>query len=173
MYSENSLPENDENASSDFDKISEEISVCSFIVVEEFSEIPKFRKLKEESSIISERLKKKVLEMKQAQMYLSPQELDDFLKLEKFIESIEEKDFGSTDICIDLDYIENLRKQQEIMMRLLKQINALQWEVEQGYEKIKRTEEFEGRKTGLGNHCTLCTPSLEMAKSKMCSCEII
>lgn len=173
--SDNSFDNVDEKVTSDFDKISEGISPRGLFQEEEFSAIQKFNEvleLKEESSILSNKLKLKINEVKKAQMFLSSTELEQFIRLEEYLNSIEDKDIasieGEIDQSMDLEYIDNIRKQQEVMTRLLKQITQLQWEVEQGYNKIKEIEHSFKRTKSPEPDCKL----FALDTSPVCTCEI-
>ena len=142
--------------------------------IEELSAIPNYKDmetLKSNSLELSKQLKSKLVDVKNHQSFLSLSDIEEFLNIENYIKAVGEQEGNnesSTEICMDIDYLENIRKQNELMVRLLGQITLLQWEVEQGYGKIK---EREIRAASVNEKCDLETTGY--FKSNECSCLII
>jgi hypothetical protein len=145
--------------------------------LEELSAIPKpteLESLKQNSSELSKQLRSKLTDLKPFQSLISTSDLEDFLRIDNYIKCVEEKGANneiSTDLCMDIDYLENIRKQQELMVKLLKQISLLQWEVEQGYKKIKENEENLYRTLETQARCDLENEKKD--HTLVCSCLVI
>ena len=129
--SDSSFNNVDEEPNPNIEKSSKDQNKLPFSVSEEFSEIEKISKIHESrSSLINTKLKPQLEEIKKAQMFLSQSELDEFISIEKYIKSVEDSEICINEkdntLCMDIEYLENLRKQQNVMVRVLEQINLLQ-----------------------------------------------
>lgn len=142
--SKNSFEDVDEDVSLELDRISIQDKSDVFLVSEELSSIPKISRLDElkvNTSLLNEKINSKLANLKSSKALLSPSDLEEFLSIEKYIKNLEENpDCSNANMCIELECIEKLRKQQDMMIRLLDQISLLQWEVEKEYKKIKENE---------------------------------
>ena len=146
-------------------------------VLEELSAIPKCKDIqviKSNNLELSRQLKSKIVGLKSYHSYFSVSDLEEFLNIENYIRAVEELDENnepSTELCMDISYVVNIRKQHDLMVRLLSQIALLQREVDQGYLKIKEIEEQAQKASNFNKDCELEVTSF--FKNNVCSCLII
>ncbi|OMJ70959.1 hypothetical protein SteCoe_30954 [Stentor coeruleus] len=144
--------------------------------IEELSSIPRnetLNELKASNSLLGQKISSQLSDLKHLRNFLSHSDLDAFIKIEEFIKTVEESESTNVEVCAETDYVDYVRKQQEMMMKLLNRISSLQWEVEQGYGRIKDSEEVIRSASILSQaqECYLETP--HPSRTQQCFCEIM
>jgi hypothetical protein len=126
-----------------------------FSAIEELSAIPNIKELQEIKDTTTElntKLIEKINGLKCLDKLLTKDELEFLTSMKDFIVT-KEKD--QPEICIDIQYLDSIRKQQQLIIRILQEISNLQWKVEKRYEEIKDNERNKERKRECNKECII------------------
>lgn len=167
---------NNFNSNESFQNIAEHPSNESYetkndILYSDIEEFPNSKKIKTFDSLeisstgLSKQLINKLSSDNQLKGLLTADELENFLKIAEFIKNAEETQLNPE---MDLEYIEKSRKQQELIVKILKKISDLQWEVENIYNQVKEKEDFHAVK----NNVSVCSME-SLGRNVNCTCFII
>lgn len=136
--------------------------------IEELSAIPNIKELQElkaNTTDLSNKLIEKINSLAYLETILSKEEIEFLASMKDFIVT-KEKD--QSEICIDIDYVDSIRKQQLLIVKILQEITSLQWRVEKRYEEIKSKEVNKETKRDCNKDCIV-----ESVKSHTtCGCSI-
>ena len=93
-------------------------------ITEEFSEIPKYKEIKANNDTIKKKVKNTINFLKKEKV--SDKQLEEFVNIEKYIKYTDDVGDNKGSIYMDVDYVENIRKQHEVIKGFMDQITLLQ-----------------------------------------------